>query len=60
MPRTYRTRQDPFAAIWPKIEALLVQAPRLEAVTIFEMLRGRPGLVFADGQLRTFPRRIRR
>ena len=45
VPRAYRTRLDPFAAIWPEIEALLVQAPGLEAVTIFETLRARPDLV---------------
>ena len=60
VPRAYRTRRDPFAALWPEIEALLVQAPGLEAVTIFEALRGRPDLVLADGQLRTLQRRIRR
>ena len=60
VPRAYRTRPDPFAAIWPEIEALLVQAPGLEAVTIFETLRARPDLVLADGQLRTLQRRIRR
>ena len=26
VPRAYRTRRDPFAALWPEIEALLVQA----------------------------------
>ena len=60
MPREYRTRPDPFAAMWPEIEALLVQAPSLEATTIFETLRGRPDLPLADGQLRTLQRRIRR
>jgi hypothetical protein len=59
-PRQYRTRLDPFAAIWPEIEALLVEAPSLEATTIFETLRGRPDLLLADGQLRTLQRRIRR
>ena len=60
VPRTYCTRPAPFAGIWREIEALLVQAPGLEAVTIFETLRGRPDLVFADGQRRTLQRRIRR
>lgn len=58
--RQYRTRPDPFSAVWPEIEALLEQAPGLEAVTIFELLRGRPELSFSDGQLRTLQRRIRR
>jgi len=60
VPRRYRTRPDPFAAIWPEIEALLVHAPGLEATTIFDTLRGRPALPLADGQLRTLQRRIRR
>jgi hypothetical protein len=50
----------PFAAIWPEIEALLVQAPSLKTTTIFGTLRGRPDQILADGQLRTFQRRIRR
>jgi transposase len=59
-PRQYRTRPDPFVAVWPEIEAMLEQAPGLEAVTIFEVLRGRTELSFSDGQLRTLQRRIRR
>lgn len=59
-PRQYRTRPDSFAALWPEIEALLVQAPGLEASTIFETLRGRPDRPLAEGQLRTLQRRIRR
>jgi hypothetical protein len=59
-PRKYRTRPDPFAEVWPEIEAMLEQAPGLEAVTIFEALRGREELIFSDGQLRTLQRRIRR
>lgn len=58
--RQYRTRLDPFAEVWPEIEGMLEQAPGLEAVTIFELLRGRPELSFSDGQLRTLQRRIRR
>ena len=58
--RQYRTRPDPFAGVWPEIERMLEQAPGLEAVTIFELLRGRPELSFSDGQLRTLQRRIRR
>src|SRR5258708_31863387 len=58
--RQYRTRLDPFAGVWPEVEALLEQAPGLEAVTIFESLRMRPELSFSDGQLRTLQRKIRR
>lgn len=60
VPRQYRTRPDPFAAVWPEIEALLAQAPGLEARTIFETLRERPDVSWAEGQLRTLQRRIRR
>src|SRR5215207_9219434 len=49
-PRQYRTRPDPFVAVWPE----------MEAVTIFEVLRGRAELSFSDGQLRTLQRRSRR
>ena len=59
-PRQYRTRPDPFALVWPEIEAMLEQAPGLEAVTIFEALKGRAELSFSDGQVRTLQRRIRR
>lgn len=59
-PRQYRTRPDPFVAVWPEIEAMLEQAPGLEAVTIFQVLQGRAELSFSDGQLRTLQRRIRR
>lgn len=59
-PRQYRTRPDPFAALWPEIEALVVHAPGLEATTIFDTLRGRPEVRLPAGQLRTLHRRIRR
>jgi hypothetical protein len=58
-PRQYRTRPDPFAAVWAEVEAMLEQAPGLEAVTIFEVLRRRTEISFSDGQLRTLQRRIR-
>jgi hypothetical protein len=59
-PRTYRTRKDPFEAVWPEIERLLEASPGLEAVTIFDTLRLRADVSFGDGQLRTLQRRIRR
>ena len=59
-PRSYRTRRDPFAVVWPEIEALLQVAPGLEAVTIFETLGTRPDACFTQGQLRTLQRKIRR
>jgi len=59
-PRTYRTRPDPFAAVWPEVEAMLEMGPGLEAKTIFERLCERPDASFTEGQLRTLQRRIKR
>lgn len=59
-PRTYRTRPDPFAAVWPEVEAMLEIAPGLEAKTIFERLCERPESTFTEGQLRTLQRKIKR
>jgi hypothetical protein len=57
--RTWRTRSDSFEKDWPGIEALLRDAPELEAKTIFEDLVGRKPGVYGEGQLRTLQRRIR-
>ncbi len=58
-PRTWRTRSDPFAAVWPEITAMLREAPTLEAKTIFDVLMDREPDRYAEGQLRTLQRRIR-
>lgn len=58
--RTYRTRRDPFEAVWPEIEKLMEEAPGLEALSVFEVLQARGDVTFSDGQLRTLQRRIRR
>jgi len=53
MPRTYRTRLDPFAAVWPAVEERLHAEPRLLAKTLFDWLRqAHPGQF-------GIPRRIR-
>ena len=58
-PRTYRTRPDPFAAVWPMVEQRLAAEPRLLAKTLFDWLRReRPG-EFLDSHRRTFERRVR-
>lgn len=57
--RTWRTRPDPFHAVWDEIRAQLEASPTLEAKTIFAALqRQHPGR-FADGQLRTLQRKIK-
>lgn len=58
--RTYRTRPDPFEAVWADVERMLESAPGLEAKTIFARLLERPEAEFTDGQLRTLQRKIRR
>jgi hypothetical protein len=58
-PRTYRTRLDPFAAVWPAVEERLQAEPRLVAKTLFDWLRQtHPGRFF-DSHRRTFERRVR-
>jgi hypothetical protein len=57
--RDWRTREDPFADIWPEVEAHLKEAPGLQALTIFQELQRRYPSQFQDGQLRTLQRRIR-
>jgi transposase InsO family protein len=58
--RTWRTRPDPFADVWEReIETRLVDAPELEAKTLFEHLVAitEPG-TYEPGQLRTLQRRV--
>lgn len=58
-PRSWRTREDPFAEHWEAIEAQLRDAPALEAKAIFEALCERDPGRFEPGQLRTLQRRVR-
>lgn len=56
-PHTWRTREDPLAAIWPETERWLEESPEVEAKALFEhLLAAHPGKL--DGRaLRTFQRR---
>lgn len=57
--RNWRTREDPFDAIWGEIKPFLKTNPGLEAKTLFEHLqRQYPGR-FPDGQIRTFQRKVK-
>lgn len=59
-PHIWETRKDPFADIWIEAEEFLEMNPRLEAKSLFEHFqRQYPGR-FADGQLRTFQRKVKR
>src|SRR5512143_3539411 len=58
--RAWRTREDPFADVWPDVEAMLRESPALEAKTIFEVLQDDHPDRFEDGQLRTLQRAVKR
>jgi hypothetical protein len=59
VPRTWRTREDPFQDVWPELEGRLRLNPGLEAKTLFVDLQRRfPGR-YPDGQLRTLQRRLK-
>ena len=60
--RDWRTRPDPFAAVWPTdVEPLLLSDTRgvLEAKLVLELLRTRYPKQFHPGQARTLQRRFR-
>lgn len=57
--RTWRTREDPLEAHWPEVEAMLVDAPELEAKVLFEWLVGQYPDEYQEGQLRTLQRRVK-
>jgi len=56
----WRTRVDPFAAIWTTVEKQLTENPGLQAKVLFAWLQGEYPGQFQDGQLRTFQRGVRR
>ena len=58
VPHTWRTRLDPFAEVWPEIEALLKQDGGLQAKTVWEEMNRRDPGRFSAGQLRTLQRRF--
>ena len=56
---TWRTREDPFAAVWSEVRSQLELNPGLEAKTLFEDLQRRYPGCYSDGRLRTLQRRIK-
>jgi transposase InsO family protein len=56
--RAWRTRADPFSEDWPGLKTRLVDAPELEAKTLFEFLVAQHPDRYEPGQLRTLQRRI--
>jgi hypothetical protein len=58
-PRSWRTREDPFAEDWPGIVERLEVAPELEAKALFEhLVAAHPGR-YEEGQMRTLQRRVK-
>jgi hypothetical protein len=58
-PRTYRTRVDPFAEVWPQVQQWLNEQPDANAKDLFLRLRETMPDTFPPGQLRTLQRRVR-
>jgi hypothetical protein len=58
--RIWRTREDPFAEVWPEVHAQLQEAPGLEAKTLFAWLQTKYTGRFDDSQLRSFQRGVKR
>ncbi|MGC4052844.1 MAG: IS21 family transposase [Paludibaculum sp.] len=58
--RTWRTRPDSFERVWEEVRQQLSANPGLEARTLFEALQRQYPGEFADGQLRTLQRHIKR
>lgn len=57
--RSWRTRPDPLAKIWPKAEQMLVEEPGLEAKVLFEYLWTEAPWEVGERHLRTFQRRVK-
>lgn len=57
--RDWRTREDPLDVIWSKAEAFLVDAPGLEAKSLFEHLLEQHPDQINPSHLRTFQRRVK-
>jgi hypothetical protein len=58
-PRYWRTRKDPFEAVWPEILRWLQAEPDVTATALLERLQKEYPDSFINGQLRTLQRRVR-
>lgn len=56
---SWRTRADPLAGIWDEAQRMLLEAPELEAKTLFEHLHAKSDDGVDAGALRTFQRRVK-
>ena len=58
-PRTWRTKPDPFAAVWPRLLEQLQASPEVCAKDLFQQLQKEYPDAFPDSQLRTLQRRVK-
>jgi hypothetical protein len=58
LPRWWKTRPDPFAVVWAKLEQWLEAAPTRTAKSLFDELQQHYPDQYAPVQLRTLQRRI--
>lgn len=57
--RWWRTRKDPYEAVWGEIQQQLERDPDIHATKLFSWLQLRHPDQFQDGQLRTLQRRVK-
>jgi transposase len=57
--RSWRTRPDPLASVWPELQAELERAPALQALTLLTLLQDRYPGQYGDDVLRTLQRRVK-
>lgn len=58
VPRTWRTRADPFAEVWDEVRVQLEATPELTAKALLAALQQNYPGRYGDGQLRTLQRRV--
>jgi hypothetical protein len=59
-PRSWRTRPDPLALVWPQLEEMLTLEPTLQAVTLLGWLQSVYPGAYPSAVRRTLERRVRR
>lgn len=57
--RSWRTRTDPFEAVWPTVREWLAREPDQTGRCLFQRLQDEHPGVFPDNQLRTLQRRLK-
>lgn len=58
-PRHWRTRKDPFEAVWPRVMTWLESEPDATAKRLLQRLQSEAPGAFPDGLLRTLQRRVK-